>query len=347
MQSPANASRFKAIGINLYVGLWRGPTAQQLDTLAAAGMPVICSQTDFALAHKANPIIVGWMHEDEPDNAQSLGNGCGYGPPITPEVIQKNYARMRAADPARPVLLNLGQGVAWDDYIGRGVRGNHPEDYPLYLKGCDIACFDIYPVVHGHPAVRGKLEYVAHGVDRLQQWKPPGTAAWNCIECTHISNPSAKAGPDQIRAEVWMSIIRGSRGLIYFVHQFRPAFQEAALLEDPENAAAVARINAEVQSLAPAFSNEAPSKGLTLDPGTNEVATLFRQFKGSNYLFTASLSASDLQLSVGGEPLGANPRVEVLHEERTIQPVSSRMADRFAPYGVHIYRWPALPAGPH
>src|SRR5947208_1355341 len=38
---------------------------------------------------------------------------------------------------------------------------------------------------------------------------------WNCIECTHISNPEAKATPQQVRAEVWMSLVRGSRGLIY------------------------------------------------------------------------------------------------------------------------------------
>jgi hypothetical protein len=31
-----------------------------------------------------------------------------------------------------------------------------------------------------------------------------------------------------------MSLIRGSRGLIYFVHQFKPTFREAALLDDPE-----------------------------------------------------------------------------------------------------------------
>ena len=43
------------------------------------------------------------------------------------------------------MLLNLGQGVAFDNYIGRGVRRNHPEDYPEYVKGCDIASFDIYP----------------------------------------------------------------------------------------------------------------------------------------------------------------------------------------------------------
>jgi hypothetical protein len=50
------------------------------------------------------------MHGDEPDNAQSLGQGNGYGPPIPPERIIADYHRVRMADPSRPVLLNLGQG---------------------------------------------------------------------------------------------------------------------------------------------------------------------------------------------------------------------------------------------
>ena len=36
LQSPARAADYKAIGINLYVGLWRGPTEAQLDRPEAA-----------------------------------------------------------------------------------------------------------------------------------------------------------------------------------------------------------------------------------------------------------------------------------------------------------------------
>ena len=41
LQDPANAARYRAAGINLYVGLWQGPTEEQLAALAAAGMRVI------------------------------------------------------------------------------------------------------------------------------------------------------------------------------------------------------------------------------------------------------------------------------------------------------------------
>jgi hypothetical protein len=44
LQDPSNARRFQAAGINLYVGLWKGPTEEQLAALKAAGMPVICER---------------------------------------------------------------------------------------------------------------------------------------------------------------------------------------------------------------------------------------------------------------------------------------------------------------
>src|SRR6185436_5344078 len=191
----------------------------------------------------------------EPDNAQSLGQGKGYGPPILPEKIVRDYEVLRASDPTRPILLNLGQGVAWDNYIGRGVRRRHPEDYPQYAKGSDIVSFDIYPVVHDNAEVTGKLEYVPRGVERLVQWTHGEKIIWNCIECTHIGNPNIKATPHQVRAEVWMSLIHGSRGLIYFVHQFKPTFKEAALLEDPEMLAAITKINRQIADLAPALNS--------------------------------------------------------------------------------------------
>src|SRR6185437_14968795 len=165
-------------------------------------MQVVLEQNSRALAEKNDPVIAAWMHGDEPDNAQPLPGGKGYGPPIKPEEIVASYQRIHAADPSRPVLLNLGQGVAWDNYIGRGVRRNHPEDYPEYVKGCDIASFDIYPVVHEKPEVSGKLEFVGNGVERLRRWAGPERPVWNCIECTHISNTQKKASPQQVRSEV-------------------------------------------------------------------------------------------------------------------------------------------------
>ena len=71
LQSPRNASKYKEIGINLFVGLWKGPTQAQIAELKKHGMPVICSQNDYALKHLGEKIIAGWMH--------GVINSQGYG----------------------------------------------------------------------------------------------------------------------------------------------------------------------------------------------------------------------------------------------------------------------------
>jgi len=122
MQHPRNAEKYKDAGFNTYVALWKGPTEEQLAGLRTADMKVICNQNEVGLKHIDDPTIIGWMHDDEPDNAQSLGKDKGSGPPIPPKKIIDDYQKMLSADPTRPVLLNLSPGVAWDDYRGRGVR---------------------------------------------------------------------------------------------------------------------------------------------------------------------------------------------------------------------------------
>ncbi|MSU20227.1 MAG: hypothetical protein EXS30_02390 [Pedosphaera sp.] len=340
LQDPKNAERYKTAGINLYVGLWRGPTDTQLTALEKAGMPVICAQNERGLQNKANPLIVGWMHDDEPDNAQSLGQGQGYGPPVLPEIIVRNYDKMRTTDPSRPVLLNLGQGAAWDNYIGRGVRRNHPEDYPEYLKGCDISSFDIYPAVHSDKPVAGKLEYVARGVERLVQWNGHAKPTWNCIECTRISNTEVKPTPHQVRAEVWMSIIHGSRGLIYFVHQFKPTFREAALLDDPDMLAVVTAINGQIHTLAPILNRPTISDGMTMESSSKEVpiACLMKRHEGVTYLFAVCMRNQSARASFKVRGLLGTTNAEVLEESRSIPVRNGEFADEFKPYEVHLYR---------
>lgn len=340
LQDPAKAGRYHEAGFNIYVGLWRGPTEEQLKRLKEAGMSVICDQNKVALAQKDDPTIVGWMHGDEPDNAQSLGQGKGYGPPIPPEKIVADYERIRAADPSRPVMLNLGQGVAWDGWYGRGVRTNHPEDYPLYVKGCDIASFDIYPVVHDKPEVAGKLSYVAKGVERLRQWAGEQRLVWNCIECTRINNPTQKPTPHQVRCEVWMSIIHGSMGLIYFVHEWQPKFNESALLSDPEMLAAVTQINRQIHELAPVLNSPTAPDAATAVPedGNVPVAVIVKRYEAATYLFAVAMREGQTRARFTIQGLSGDQPVEVLGESRSLTSKNGTFDDDFKPWDVHLYR---------
>jgi len=340
LQSPSKAAQYREAGFNIYIGLWRGPTEEQLQTLKQAGMLLICSQNQVALAHKDDPTIIGWMHGDEPDNAQSLGQGKGYGPPIPPEKIVADYERIRSADPNRPVILNLGQGVAWDGWYGRGVRTNHPEDYPLYVQGCDIASFDIYPVAHDKPEIQGKLWYVAYGVERLSQWAGEQRRVWNCIECTRINNPTQKATPHQVRCEVWMSLIHGSMGLIYFVHEWQPKFNESALLSDPNMLAEVTQINQQIRELAPVLNSPTVTDGARVVSKYDSVpvASMVKQYEGATYLFAVAMRDGQTKARFSVQGLSGELPVEVLGESRSLPSKDGQFDDEFNPWDVHLYR---------
>ncbi len=210
---------------------------------------------------------------------------------MKPERIVADYERIRQADPSRPVLLNLGQGVANDEWKGRG-PGASLDDYPKYVRGGDIISFDVYPVV-GLDRRDGSdlLWYVAKGVGRLVKWTEGRKIVWNCIECTHIGNAQAKATPHQVKAEVWMALVHGSTGLIYFVHEFAPRFKEAALLDDPEMLAAVTAINRQIRELAPVLNSPTVDDGAIVASSANEVPidVMVKRHDGATYVFAVGM----------------------------------------------------------
>jgi len=289
LQDPANARRYADLGVNLYVGLHRGPTPAQLEALAAARMRVICAPNDVARAFPAGT-IVGWMHGDEPDNAQG-SRLLGYAPPIEPWRVVESYEAMHKQDPTRPVLLNLGQGAAWDGWHGRGARSGHFEDYPEYVKGCDVVSFDIYPVTHPHRDVRGRLEFVGRGVQRLRGASGGDKPVWACLETARVGRGDERPTPAQIASEAWIAVCSGAAGVVWFAHEFAPTFVETGMLQYPEVADAVRTTNRELLAAAPALAAPRDDSAFTVTttpPG--ELAVRVHRFDGALHVFAASLA---------------------------------------------------------
>ncbi|HQK95499.1 MAG TPA: hypothetical protein PLD23_18525 [Armatimonadota bacterium] len=344
LQDPANAERYKSAGFNTYVGLWQGPTEKQLAALKAAGMWVICDQNEVGLAHIADPTIVAWMHGDEPDNAQPMRDPQTgqdtYGPPVPPQKIVDDYHAIREKDPSRPVLLNLGQGVANEDWIGRGSEGR-PEDYDTYVLGADIVSFDVYPMADSQLAASNRyLWLVPKGVDRLRKLTNNQKIIWTVLECTGISGPDHKPTPEQVRAEAWMAIIHGVTGLVYFVHQFGPTFSEAALLEDPAMLAEVTAINHRIGELAPVLNSPTRADLATVDfePTTAPVDILVKRHGGDTYVFAVEMQEEAAKATFAVAGLTGGATAEVIGEDRTIPVTDGAFADDFGPHAVHLYR---------
>lgn len=339
LQDPILAEKYKAAGINFYIGLWRGPTDEQLSQLKTAGMRVICYQNEVSLKYKDDPIIIGWMHGDEPDNAQPVrGKPRTWGPAIPPQTIIDDYKKIAANDPTRPVILNLGQGVANEEFRGRAAKY---EDYPEYCKGADIVSYDVYPVTNiGKPDGEKYLWYVAKGIDRLHTWTSNKKPVWNVIECTHINNPDKKPTPHQVKAEVWISLIHGSQGLIYFVHEFRPQENDAALLDDPVMLKAVSEINIQIQQLASVLNSPAIENSAKVTSSNPEIPIdiMVKRFQGSLYVFAVPMRLGPVNGTFEISGLTGKGKAEVIGENRNIEVVNGHFEDAFEPYAVHPYK---------
>jgi hypothetical protein len=336
LQSPARAAEYKSIGVNVFIGLWDGPTDQQLSELSAAGTSTICAQSGVWSAHLSDTTIWGWMHGDEPDNAQADGQG-GYDPCIAPSSIIADYQQYVANDATRPVYLNLGKGVSHEDWIGRGECTGRLDMYPEYIKGADIVSYDIYPVNDTDAAVQDNLWYVPRGIDRLREYADYKKPVWNWIETTGFNDPANTPTPEQVKTEVWMSIVHGSLGIGYFAHVFEPTFIEAGLLANATMKSAVAAINAQVTELAPVLNTPSLSNGASVVSSNTEVPVdIMVKRQGSLYIFAVGMrpSSTNATFTVRVPSQGS---VTVLGESRTLDLTNGTFTDSFAPYAVHLY----------
>jgi len=343
LQDPVkNGVGYKSIGINTFVGLWNELDQPQLSAIKSAGLKLICPQNSFGLTLPNETAIVGWNLGDEPDNAQWNATTQAYDPCIAPSIIISQYNALKANDPSRPVFLNLGQGVAYNNYIGRGACRNNLDTYKVstngYLVGCDYASFDIYPVNNSDGTTNGKLEYVAMGVQNLIMWSG-NKPSWCWIECTRISDSSPrKPTTSEVKSEVWMGLIHGAKGFGYFCHSFvTGATDEAAMLHDADMTTAIKAINAQITSLAIVLNSTTTAGYATvsIDNASAPVDYMTKNYGGADYIFAIEMRNYQTNATF---TITSGNNVEVLGEGRSIPVTNGKFTDTFLPYSVHLYK---------
>jgi hypothetical protein len=337
LQSPNSAPRYKAMGINTFVGLWNGPTESQLATLAKYSMFAVADQNDVGLNSSNRNVIKAWLDSrDEPDNAISMAYGFFRTCIPATEVVRRSH-EMKGRDPTRPIMVLFGQGIANEFWRGRGLCNGDMNYYNVAVDGADILAFDIYPVGSASLQVKGKLEYVARGVTNLLKRASPEQAVWNAIETTSL-DPQVSVTPAQVRSEVWMALVHGSTGIVYFVHEFQPQFREDAIFRYPKIVEEVAKINQLITALSPVVKSPNVVGKLTVSSAV-PIATMVKSYKGVLYVFAVAMrnEVCQVKFSIGEF---ADGQADVVNESRSIKIVSGLFEDSFAGYDVHIYKIP-------
>lgn len=350
-QTPGSGYFYQKMGINyfIYLGLSANANESNLTYLLKYGMSGATSYSSVYANSVNSGVIKAWMHEkDEPDNAVS-----GTTIPVPTASIIADYKAMVAQDSTRPVLISLGQGVAADSWYGRGDRTYHPEDYIEYGKGADILTFDIYPMnvfpLSTDPtwksvfknAVAENIWYVAKGVDNLRLATDYKKPIWAWLECTnYTSNAACELTSVHTKAEAWMAIIHGARGIGFFCHILEPNVVQAGVLSDAVMKAEITALNAQIAANALILNTQTVSNAATVTTSNAAIPVdiMAKRSDGFTYIYAVSMRPGTPVATFTLRDFTGESTVEVVGENRTITATNGVFQDVFTNYGVHIYK---------
>ncbi len=137
-----------------------------------------------------------------------------------------------------------------------------------------------------------------------------------------------------------MALIHGSMGLIYFVHEWQPKFDEAALLHDPEMLREVTAVNQQIARLAPVLNSRTIADQVQVSSTNAQVPVdvMLKQHGGATYLFAVAMRSGETTARFALQGVAGEKRVEVLDEHRELTARDGVFNDAFAAWAVHCYR---------
>jgi hypothetical protein len=129
-------------------------------------------------------------------------------------------------------------------------------------------------------------------------------------------------------------------GLIYFVHEWQPRFNESALLSDPEMLSAVTAINRQITELAPVLNNPTIENEASVSSSNESmpVDVMVKKHDGATYLFAVGMRGDKTTATFTLQHAETIKTIEVLGENRTIPVNDGVFKDSFEAWDVHLYR---------
>jgi len=147
----------------------------------------------------------------------------------------------------------------------------------------------------------------------------------------------------KIIAEVWMSIIHGSKGIVYFIHgktSFSD-FDSQALLrtENADRLSAITLLNHQIHQLAPVIYQANSNNIIHIEDiqGISLVDYIVKIYEGSTYIFSVGMQDEQTtkRFTLKSYMDGI---VEVLGEDRQLTLMDSQFEDTFNGYQAHLYK---------
>jgi hypothetical protein len=288
-------------GINLFLGVSCTGADEQFDRLAGRAMSTVDANTPAV----SGPGQVGWHLEDEADVsvgvASKLPKPKGAGR-VTFLTLTDHFSQHAAPPP------------------------NGKDIYPAFFDSADVIGFDTYPI-----EVRCSIEQIdnVYWMQRELVSLTGGKPTFQWIEAGPMEHCRSNQDPTPavVRAETWLAIAGGARGIGYFPDWW---------VEDIRSE--VRTTNREILALAPALLSPAAKVNWSTN-GPVRVAA--RRYNGATYIVAVNTSTADTTASFSVFGLGGRS-LRVFRDGRTVKPLGDLVTDKLPGLGVAVY---VLPPG--
>ena len=267
-------------------------------------------------------LLLAWAHDDEPDGIYTQ---------VPYSQIQARAAAWKSVQPGRSVFINFVGDLNQYDLV-TGESGD--PWYAKYVAAADWISADTYPVNRGRD-----LSTLGEMVDHLRALagdKP----VFAFIESSDIDPTRDGPGPTpgELRAEIWLAIIHGVRGIWYFPEQVGAGIPFFYDTTPPDVVDEMTLQNGVITQLATVLQGPINPAGLGAGvPAPLEAA--WRKAPSGSYFFVLNLSDSARNgQAIALSGIGSATSAEVHGEGRTVPITGGVITDDFGPHAVHIYR---------
>ncbi|MER3409863.1 MAG: hypothetical protein C4306_07135, partial [Thermoleophilia bacterium] len=288
-----------AAGVNLFVRNPCGGLQAQLDALAGRALSAASAEDGPG----QGPGLIGSFYPDEAD-AHGLSGATLPPPPPGSRGLRFLTLSNHFYSGAAPLAA------------GRGM-------YPGLVARADVVGFDLYPLQEWCRPDRLADVYLAQReLVQLARGKP--TFQW--IEAAGMRCPGGKTAvtPETVRAEAWLAVVGGARGLGFFP----PGAWTG------EVGAALAEVTRAIRYLAPALLS--PLAPTAVDPPSGPVKAGAWHRQGALYVVAVNASRLSRRVTIDVPGL-AGRALAVLGEGRSVISSGDTFLDNFGPLATHLY----------
>jgi hypothetical protein len=270
-----------------------------------------------AANHATDKLLLAWAQMDEPDANGGLSGNMS--------VLKAKYASLTAVANHPPIYLNVGGSDL--------LVTNQP--YQQALLNADWLADDIYPVAGflDDSLTRGDLTLVGKPLDKFGQLAP-GKPRFAWIESNNILGQGDPT-PGQVRAEIWIAIVHGARGILYFQDQVEPVFDLKSTTSAVRSE--MGKQHAVISQLASVLQGAINPAGLA----ASVVAPLdvgWRQAASGSYVIAINTSfAARPGQTISLTGVGSAATATVFGEARSLPISGGKLVDDFDAYAPHVY----------